>query len=87
MRILSRNKVAGNRVNISNDELARHWRKYFGTSKEKIEAVGSFSAAAIAAGALGAKGINKKQLETLEKQLEQLKIIRELIRDQKMGLI
>jgi len=38
MRILSRNKVAGNRVNISNDELTRHWRKYFGTSKEEIEA-------------------------------------------------
>jgi hypothetical protein len=38
MRILSRNKVGGNRVNISNDELTRHWRKYFGTSKEKIEA-------------------------------------------------
>ena len=38
MRILSRNKVAGNRVNISNDESARHWRKYFGTSKEEIAA-------------------------------------------------
>ena len=38
MRILARNKVAGNRVNISHDELTRHWRKYFGTSKEKIEA-------------------------------------------------
>ena len=38
MRILARNKVGGNRVNISNDELTRHWRKYFGTSKEKIEA-------------------------------------------------
>jgi hypothetical protein len=38
MRILSRNKAAGNRVDISNDELARHWRKYFGTSRDKIEA-------------------------------------------------
>ena len=38
MRILARNKVGGNRINISNDELTRHWRKYFGTSKEKIEA-------------------------------------------------
>lgn len=38
MRILSRNKPAGNRVDISNDELARHWRKYFGTSRDKIEA-------------------------------------------------
>jgi len=38
MRTLSRNKVARNRVDISNQELTRHWRKYFGTSKEKIEA-------------------------------------------------
>jgi hypothetical protein len=38
MRVLSRNKAAGNRVGISNDELARHWRKYFGTSRDKIEA-------------------------------------------------
>jgi ribosome biogenesis GTPase A len=38
MRILSRDKDAGNRVDISNDELARHWRQYFGTSKDKIEA-------------------------------------------------
>ena len=38
MRTLSRNKVARNRVDISNEDLTRHWRKYFGTSKEKIEA-------------------------------------------------
>ena len=38
MRALSRNKVARNRVDISDEDLARHWRKYFGTSKEKIEA-------------------------------------------------
>jgi ribosome biogenesis GTPase A len=38
MRILSRNKVVRNRVDISNDELTRHWRKYFGTSKDKLEA-------------------------------------------------
>jgi hypothetical protein len=38
MRTRSHNKVARNRVNISNDELTRHWRKYFGTSQEKLEA-------------------------------------------------
>ena len=38
MRMRSRNKVARNRVNISNDELTRHWRKYFGTSQEKLKA-------------------------------------------------
>jgi len=38
MRILSHNKAAANRVDISNDGLARHWRKYFGTRRDKIEA-------------------------------------------------
>ena len=38
MRTLSRNKAAGSRVSISNEQLTRHWRKYFGTSKEKLEA-------------------------------------------------
>ena len=38
MRTLSRSKVARNRVDISNQESTRHWRKYFGASKEKIEA-------------------------------------------------
>jgi len=38
MRILSRDKDAGNRFDIANDELARHWRKNFGTSRDKIEA-------------------------------------------------
>ena len=38
VRILSRNKVVRNRVDISDDELTRHWRKYFGTSKDKLEA-------------------------------------------------
>jgi hypothetical protein len=38
MRTLSRNKAAGSRVSISNEHLTRQWRKYFGTSKEKLEA-------------------------------------------------
>jgi hypothetical protein len=38
MRISSRSKTVRNRVDISSKELARHWCKYFGTSKDKIEA-------------------------------------------------
>ena len=38
MRTPSRIKLARNRVDISNNELARHWRKYFGATMEKIEA-------------------------------------------------
>jgi hypothetical protein len=38
MRTPSRIKLARNRVDISDNELARHWRKYFGATMEKIEA-------------------------------------------------
>jgi hypothetical protein len=38
MRISSRTKTVRNRVDISSKELTRHWCKYFGTSKDKIEA-------------------------------------------------
>jgi hypothetical protein len=38
MRISSRTKTVRNRVDISSKELARHWCKYFGTSRDKIEA-------------------------------------------------
>jgi len=38
MRITSRTKAVRNRVDISSKELTRHWCKYFGTSKDKIEA-------------------------------------------------
>jgi hypothetical protein len=38
MRTPSRIKAVRNRVDISSKEPARHWCKYFGTSKDKIEA-------------------------------------------------
>jgi len=38
MRTPSRIKAVRNRVDMSNKELARRWCKYFGTSKDKIEA-------------------------------------------------
>jgi hypothetical protein len=38
MRTPSRIKLARNRVDISHNELARHWCKHFGVTKEKIEA-------------------------------------------------
>src|SRR5262249_26294971 len=38
MRITSRTKAVRNRVDISSKQLTRHWCKYFGTSKDKIEA-------------------------------------------------
>ena len=38
MRTSSHIKLARNRVDISNNELARHWCKYFGATRDKIEA-------------------------------------------------
>ena len=38
MMTISPMKKARNRVDISSKELARHWCKHFGATKEKIEA-------------------------------------------------
>ena len=38
MMTISPMKTARNRVDVSSKELARHWCKHFGTTKEKIEA-------------------------------------------------
>jgi predicted membrane GTPase involved in stress response len=38
MRTSSHIKLARNRVDISNNELARHWCKHFGATRDKIEA-------------------------------------------------
>jgi Protein of unknown function (DUF3606) len=38
MVTISSTKTPRNRVDISRKELARHWCKHFGTTKDKIEA-------------------------------------------------
>src|SRR5262245_1750135 len=52
----------------------------------KIEAVGAFSAAAIAAGALAARSVNEKQLDVAREQLDRLKAIEKLLANAQPGL-